>query len=148
MPLQHEIQVVLRRCINKRCNLLITFKQHRCTAAVSLNPQPSPPHNPDICTKPNHGCTDPYSHAPELSTPLCGSRSIFPPLVWLCSFMFWVRWPIKFFFFLVQFQSSWLLEFESFDSACQKLWFIDRNACDNRGKKERLALHLGRLHCY
>lgn len=47
------------------CNLPVTFKQYDCTAAVSLNPWPSPPHNLNICT-------DLYS----LSAPLLGSRSI------------------------------------------------------------------------
>lgn len=135
MRLQHEIQVVLRRRINKRCNLLITFKQHRCTAAVSLNPQPSPPHNPDICTAKPRMHRSIFTSTWTLHTSLWLSINISPPSVALFLHVL-SQVANKVVFFLVQFHSSWLLEFVSFDSACQKLWFIDRNACDNRGKRE------------
>lgn len=57
--------------------------------------------------------------------------------------MFWFRWPTK--FFLVWFQLRWLLEFCSFDAACQKLWYIDRNASDIRESEIDTALRTSPL---
>lgn len=116
----------------------VTSRQHHFTDGRSLNLQPSPRCNPDICPTKRRSI---FTCTWTLHTSLWFPINISPLGVALFS-----ESGGQPSFFVVRFEPSWLLKFTSFDSACQKLWFIDHNASDNRGRRETgIALRTFRL---